>query len=79
VVIGAWPAEPGVAERANLTDLAAIAGQPLAGALPAGAARLARPDFLAAARAGLGPALGGAFRTTQMISSTPRRRLRPGP
>ena len=28
VVIGAWPAEPGPAERANLTDLAVIAGQP---------------------------------------------------
>jgi dethiobiotin synthetase len=61
VVIGAWPAEPGLAEWANLTDLAVIAGQPLAGALPAGAARLARADFLAAARAGLGPALGGTF------------------
>jgi len=61
VVIGAWPAEPDLAERANLTDLAVIAGQPLAGAMPAGAARLSRPDFLAAARAGLGPALGGSF------------------
>ena len=61
VVIGAWPAEPGLAERANLTDLAVIAGQPLAGALPAGAARLSRADFLAAARAGLGPGLGGTF------------------
>ena len=63
VVIGAWPAEPGLAERANLTDLAVIAGQPLAGALPADAARLIRADFLAVARAGLGPALGGTFRT----------------
>jgi dethiobiotin synthetase len=62
VVIGAWPAEPGLAERANLTDLAVIAGQPLAGAIAAGAARLGPVDFLAAARAGLGPALGGAFR-----------------
>jgi len=62
VVIGAWPAEPGLAERANLTDLAVIAGQPLAGAVAAGAARLSRADFLAAARAGLGPALGGTFR-----------------
>jgi len=61
VVIGAWPAEPGLAERANLTDLAVIAGQPLGGALPAGAARLSRADFLAAARAGLGPGLGGTF------------------
>ena len=61
VVIGAWPAEPGLAERANLTDLAVIAGQPLAGVLPAGAARLSRDDFLAAARAGLGPEFGGTF------------------
>jgi dethiobiotin synthetase len=61
VVIGAWPAKPGLAELANLTDLAVIAGQPLAGALPAGAARLDRAGFLAAARAGLGPALGGTF------------------
>jgi dethiobiotin synthetase len=62
LVIGAWPVKPGLAERANLTDLAVIAGQPLAGTLPAGAARLGRADFLAAARAGLGPALGGTFR-----------------
>jgi dethiobiotin synthetase len=61
VVIGAWPAEPGLAERANLIDLAVIAGRPLAGAMPAGAARLSRAGFLAAARAGLGPALGGTF------------------
>jgi dethiobiotin synthetase len=61
VVIGAWPAEPGLAERANLTDLAVIAERPLAGALPAGAARLSRAGFLAAARAGLGPELGGSF------------------
>lgn len=61
VVIGAWPAEPGLAERANLTDLPVIAGQPLAGAIAAGAARLSRDDFLAAARAGLGPALGGTY------------------
>jgi dethiobiotin synthetase len=62
VVIGAWPAEPGLAERANLTDLAVIAGQPLAGAVADGAARLSRADFLTAARAGLGPAFGGIFR-----------------
>ena len=62
VVIGAWPSEPGLAERANLTDLAVIAGQPLAGAMAAGAARLDRAAFLTAARAGLGPALGGTFR-----------------
>lgn len=61
VVIGSWPSRPGLAERANLTDLAVIAGQPLAGALPADAGRLGRDAFLAAARAGLGPELGGTF------------------
>ena len=62
LVIGAWPAEPGLAERANLTDLAVIAGEPLAGALPAGSGGLDREAFLAVARAGLGPELGGMFR-----------------
>lgn len=62
VVIGCWPERPGLAERANLTDLVTIAGRPLAGALPAGAGRLDRDAFLAVARAGLGPQLGGTFR-----------------
>jgi dethiobiotin synthetase len=61
VVIGAWPAEPDLAERANLTDLAVIAGRPLAGALPAGSGQLDRDAFLAVARAGLGPELGGIY------------------
>jgi len=61
VVIGCWPERPGLAERANLTDLVTIAGRPLAGALPAGAGRLDRDVFLAVARAGLGPELGGTF------------------
>ncbi len=62
VVIGSWPDEPDLAARANLTDLAVIAGRPLAGALPAGSGRLGRAEFLAVARAGLGPELGGTFR-----------------
>jgi dethiobiotin synthetase len=62
LVIGSWPASPGLAERANLTDLAVIAGRALAGALPAGSGRLDREAFLAVARAGLGPELGGTFR-----------------
>jgi dethiobiotin synthetase len=61
VVVGSWPDEPGLAERANRTDLPVIAGGPLVGALPAGAARLSRADFLAAARAGLSPGFGGTF------------------
>ncbi|MFD7451002.1 dethiobiotin synthase [Kitasatospora sp. NPDC059827] len=57
VVIGSWPAEPGLAERCNLADLPRSAGAPLLGALPerAGAAE----DFAALATASLAPTLGG--------------------
>jgi dethiobiotin synthetase len=64
VVLGSWPvppAMPGLAERSNLYDLERVAGAPLAGVLPAGAARLEPDAFLAAARAGLSPMLGGTF------------------
>jgi dethiobiotin synthetase len=59
LVIGAWPAEPDLACRSNVTDLEQLAGRPLGGALPAGAP--ARPDFGSVARHGLGPAYGGRF------------------
>ncbi|HVQ95872.1 MAG TPA: dethiobiotin synthase [Mycobacteriales bacterium] len=59
LVIGAWPAAPDLACRSNVTDLERLAGRPLGGALPAGAA--ARPGFAAAARHGLAPAYGGTF------------------
>ncbi len=59
LVVGNWPTEPGLAERENLADLATGAGQPLAGLLPAGAGALSPAEFLAVARAGLGPAFGG--------------------
>jgi len=51
VVIGSWPATPGLAELSNLDDL----GPVLTGRLPEGAGALTRADFLAtvkAARAG---------------------------
>ncbi len=60
VVIGCWPAEPDLADRCNLADLPAITGVGLLGAVPAGAPTLDRPRFLAAARNGLAPELGGA-------------------
>jgi dethiobiotin synthetase len=50
VVIGAWPAEPGLAEHCNLEDLPAYAGAPLIGRMPEGAGSLGRDAFLAAAR-----------------------------
>jgi dethiobiotin synthetase len=61
VIIGSWPARPGLAELANLTDLETVAGQPLAGALPEGAGRLGREAFRRMAAGALGPALGGTF------------------
>ncbi len=61
LVIGAWPSTPDLACRSNVRDLETLAARPLAGALPAGAGALGAPEFLLAARAGLGPALGGTF------------------
>jgi len=61
VVVGAWPAEPGLAERSNLRDLETLAARPLLGVLPDGAGALAPSAFLELARAGLGPQLGGTF------------------
>ncbi|MGW5266473.1 dethiobiotin synthase [Microbispora sp. NPDC004025] len=61
VVIGSWPADPGVAERSNVADLEMLAARPLSGALPEGAGALGREAFARAARAGLAPALGGMF------------------
>lgn len=59
-VVGAYPAEPDLAERTNLADLPRVTGAPLLGVLPDGAARDAA-GFAALARAGLAPALGGSW------------------
>jgi dethiobiotin synthetase len=59
VVIGSWPDQPGLAEHCNLDDLAALAGAPLAGVLPAGAGDLAPGRFTELARGGLTAAFGG--------------------
>jgi dethiobiotin synthetase len=61
VVIGAWPDEPDLACRSNVSDLEMLAARPLLGALPAGAGALAPADFRRVAETGLGPALGGRF------------------
>lgn len=66
LVIGSWPATPGLAERSNLRDLEMLAARPLLGALPEGAP--SAPDFGTVARESLAPQLGGtwdarAFRT----------------
>ncbi|MBV9794707.1 MAG: ATP-dependent dethiobiotin synthetase BioD [Actinobacteria bacterium] len=77
VVVGSWPADPGLAERCNLVDLAALADGPLAGLLPAGAGRLAPGPFTELASRSLGRALGGsfdvaAFRAAQACAADPR-------
>jgi dethiobiotin synthetase len=61
IVIGSWPAEPDLASRCNLDDLPTVAGAPLLGAVPAGAATLTRPKFLDMALHALAPELGGDF------------------
>lgn len=61
VVVGSWPAEPDLASRCNVRDLETLAARPLLGALPEGAGRLDRMEFLLAATRGLAPALGGRF------------------
>jgi dethiobiotin synthetase len=49
IVIGSWPAEPGLAEERNLDDLPRYAGVPLLGRVPAGAAGLDPAVFRAQA------------------------------
>jgi dethiobiotin synthetase len=61
VVIGSWPASPGLAERENLGDLRTLAGGPLAGVLPSGADALTRAEFLAVARTAFARRFGGTF------------------
>lgn len=63
VVVGSWPAAPGLAERCNLTDLpVAAGGAPLLGAVPEGAGALPPAEFRARAATWLAPLLGGDWR-----------------
>ena len=48
VVIGSWPADPGLAEESNLVDLPRVTGAPLWGCIPEGAGRMPRAEFLTA-------------------------------
>ncbi|MET8449355.1 dethiobiotin synthase [Streptomyces sp. NPDC005209] len=61
VVIGSWPDSPDLASRCNVADLSEVAGAPLLGALPAGAASLAPADFRTAAPGWLSPRLDGTW------------------
>lgn len=45
LVIGAWPAEPGLAETCNRTDLTRVTGLPVLATIPEGVGRLDREGF----------------------------------
>ncbi|GAA1975330.1 dethiobiotin synthase [Nocardioides panacihumi] len=47
LVVGAWPTDPGVAERCNRDDLPRVTGVPLLGVAPEGVGTLDRAEFLA--------------------------------
>lgn len=49
LVVGSWPADPGLAERCNASDLPRVSGVPVLATIPAGAGSLERAAFLAAA------------------------------
>lgn len=60
IVIGSWPAEPGLAERCNVFDLGMMGRKSqLDGVLPQGIP--AMTDFAQRARAALAPKFGGTF------------------
>lgn len=49
VVVGGWPAEPGLAERCNLEDLPRVTGAPLLGCIPYGVGSMSEGEFRSAA------------------------------
>jgi dethiobiotin synthetase len=49
LVVGSWPADPGLAARCNLEDLPRVTGLPVLAVIPEGAGTLTREEFLAAA------------------------------
>lgn len=55
LVVGAWPAEPDLAQRCNLDDLPAITRVPVRGLLPEQLGRVSPDRFAAVARDTLGP------------------------
>ena len=55
LVIGAWPADPGLAERCNRDELPRVTGVPLLGAIPAGVGTLDQTRFIAGCPGWLAP------------------------
>jgi dethiobiotin synthetase len=73
VVIGAWPQEPGLAERCNVEELAEMAGAPLLGAVPAGAGGLDAVRFAARAGSWLARELGGEWDAEEFAAAVRHR------
>ncbi|MFI9583315.1 dethiobiotin synthase [Streptomyces sp. NPDC052236] len=71
VVIGSWPAAPGLAARCNLVDLPEAAGAPLLGAVAEGAGGLAAAEFRARAGGWLAPRLGGWWDAAAFTAANP--------
>lgn len=67
LVIGSWPAVPGLAAEQNLLDLPLLTGVPVLGRIPEGAGRLSSAEFTAAASAWL-PLPSGRPPSTQVPS-----------
>jgi dethiobiotin synthetase len=59
LIIGSWPASPGLAELCNVHDLCRMDAVTLVGALPEGMGGMA--DFASRSRAALAPEFGGTF------------------
>ena len=68
LVIGCWPADPGLAERSNWEDLPTVTGVPLLGALPGGVGALSPAAFRASATRWLAPSLGGSWRDPSNVT-----------
>ncbi|HEX8093122.1 ATP-dependent dethiobiotin synthetase BioD [Jatrophihabitans sp.] len=75
LVVGDWPAQPGLAERCNLVDLPSYTGTPLHGVIGHGAGGLERAAFTEVALRSLPPVLGGSFDAADFV----RRHAAPEP
>lgn len=71
VVLGSWPQDPDVACLNNLIDLPRIIGEPLRGAITAGAGSLDVGRFRHEAETGLDPGFGGRFNGTEQLHTQP--------
>jgi dethiobiotin synthetase len=58
LVIGSWPADPGLAERCNRDDLPRVTGLPLLAVIPEGAGSLAPTEFRRSAPGWFSPPAG---------------------